>query len=253
MNWRIVSASVTGTAHRTAGAACQDSCWAQVDSAPGRPDTLSLFVADGAGSAAYGGEGAELAIQAAADFLAAKIACPEFALDDTLAVDCVSAVRAHLNAYASSRGHGVRDYACTFLGVLCSSQATLLMQIGDGAIVIDIGNGLEVPVAPMTGEYANMTRFVTDEDALEHLAHRFFTKPATRIAACTDGLQRLALNLFANTPHEPFFTPFFAALAKATPEQADSLHAALADFLDTAPVNERTDDDKTLALAVSTA
>ena len=62
--------------------------------------------------------------------------------------------------------------------------------------------------------------------------------------------QRLALNMASNTPHEPFFAPFFNTLATSTPEQRDALETSLRTFLGSAAVNERTDDDKTLVLAV---
>lgn len=40
------------------------------------------------------------------------------------------------------------------------------MQIGDGGVVVDFGHGLQLPLTPMVGEYANMTHFITDEDAV---------------------------------------------------------------------------------------
>jgi len=135
--------------------------------------------------------------------------------------------------------------------VLSSPHATLVLQIGDGGVVLDVGSGLEIAVTPMGGEYANMTHFVTDDDALEVLATRVYAVPARRVAAFSDGIQRLALNLASNTPHEPFFAPFFDGLARVRPEQEAQLEAALRRFLASPAVNERTDDDKTLALAVS--
>src|SRR5690606_20218465 len=125
-----------------------------------------------------------------------------------------------------------------------------VMQIGDGGVVVDTGDGLEVAVIPMSGEYANMTHFVTDEDAVNLLITKVYSEPALRVAAFTDGIQRLALNLASNTPHEPFFAPFFSGIAKATAEQAEHLNALLLKFLSSPAVNERTDDDKTLVLAV---
>lgn len=250
MSWRVVAASEIGTSHVANGTACEDSCWAQVDNlATGQP-LLSIFVSDGAGSAARGGEGADLAIQAAADFLAKKLGQGEFGLSDSLAADLVVAVRERIYAKADADGLKARDFACTFLGVLSSPLGTLVLQIGDGGVVIDVGSGLEVAVVPMSGEYANMTHFVTDDDAINVLATKAYADPVLRAAAFSDGLQRLALNMTANTPHEPFFTPFFSGMAKATPEQEDQLQALLVKFLGSSAVNERTDDDKTLALAI---
>ncbi len=250
MSWRVVAASEIGTSHVANGTACEDSCWAQVDVLPTGQPLLSIFVSDGAGSAAKGGEGAELAIQAAADFIARKLLQGEFGLSDTLATDLIVFVRERIYGKAEADGLKARDFACTFLGLLSSPVGTLVLQIGDGGVVLDVGAGLEVAVVPMSGEYANMTHFVTDEDAISVLVTKAYARPALRVAAFSDGLQRLALNMATNTPYEPFFAPFFSGMAKATMEQEDQLQALLLKFLGGAAVNERTDDDKTLALAV---
>ena len=250
MSWRVVAGSATGTSHTSTGLPCQDSCWAQVDVPAGKTPVLSIFVADGAGSAPHGGEGAEIAIKAAAEFMQKKLARPEFGLGDDFAVDCVMAVRAALFSAAEQERVRAREFACTFLGVISTNQGTLIMQIGDGGIVIDIGSGLEVPIVPMSGEYANMTHFVTDEDAVDRLESRVFSQPVVKAAAFSDGVQRLALQMDTNTAHEPFFAPFFKVLSTATAEQEDQLQDALMRFLNSEAVNDRTDDDKTLALAV---
>lgn len=245
-----MAASEVGTSHIANGKSCEDSCWAQVDlTASGQP-ILSIFVSDGAGSASYGGAGAELAIRAAAAFIEKKLEFAEFGLNDELAVECGMAVREHIYSHAESEGLKARDFACTFLGVICSQNATLVMQIGDGGIVLDVGNGLEVPIVPMIGEYANMTQFITDDDAVVMLTTKLYNAPASYVAVFSDGIQRLALNMATNTPHEPFFAPFFKVLTSVTPEQEIQLQHALIAFLRGEAVNERTDDDKTLAFAV---
>jgi hypothetical protein len=199
-----------------------------------RQPLLSIFVSDGAGSASRGGDGAELAIQAAAGFLANKLQQGEFGLSDSLASDLVVAVREEIYAMAEADGLKARDFACTFLGVVSSPLGTPVLQIGDGGVVVDARAGLEVAVIPMTGEYANMTHFVTDEDAVSVLETKTFPDPVLRVAAFSDGIQRLALNLADNTPHEPFFTPFFNSMEKATDEQEEQLHALLVKFLGSA-------------------
>ena len=211
---------------------------------------LSIFVADGAGSAARGGDGADLAVQTAASFIAGKLMLFEFGLSDDLAVSCVIAIREKLYAVAAAEGLTARDYACTFLGVISSEQATLVLQVGDGGIVLDMGAGLEVPIVPMVGEYANMTHFITDEDAVNVLETKTLAGPAIRVAVFSDGLQRLALNMATNTPHEPFFAKFFSVLGNLPVDKEDEMNTALVRFLSSPAVNERTDDDKTLALAV---
>lgn len=232
------------------GDVCQDSCLALVDIISNRPPLLSIFVADGAGTATHGGEGAELAIQASAAFVTKAYGLPEFELNENFAVECVKTVRECIFAQAEKMGSNTRDYACTFLCVLSFSQGTLVMQIGDGGIVLDVGQGLNVPVVPMSGEYANMTHFITDEDAINVLVSKVFPAKASKVAVFTDGIQRLALNMATNTAHEPFFAPFFKVMSTATSDQEDQLQSLLVNFLNSKSVNERTDDDKTLALAV---
>lgn len=250
MTWRVIAASVVGTSHTTTGTSCQDSCLAQVETDPAKPPFLTIFVADGAGSAPHGGTGAELAIEAAAAFVGQHYAqAGEYALNDHWAVECIQAVRAKIYAAADQQGAKARDFACTFLGVVASPITTLLMQIGDGGIVVDVGNGLAVPITPMAGEYANMTNFVTDENAIDVLAVEVLSSRPDKVAVFSDGVQRLALHMATNTAHTPFFDPFFTVLATATAAQEDHLQAELARFLQSSAVNERTDDDKTLALA----
>ena len=250
MTWRLVYASEVGTSHTHTATPCQDSSWAQVDQLADKELLLSVFVSDGAGSAAKGGNGAELAIEAAAALVAKKLKQGEFGLSDELATEIVIAVRERIYAAADTAGLKAQDYACTFLGLLSTTKGTLVLQIGDGAVVVDCGAGLEVAVVPMSGEYANMTHFVTDEDAVTILATKTYPDRALKVAAFTDGIQRIALNMSTNTPHEPFFAPFFNGMAKVSTEQEDQLHGLLVKFLGSAPVNERTDDDKTLVLAL---
>ncbi|EIY9293894.1 protein phosphatase 2C domain-containing protein [Escherichia coli] len=136
------------------------------------------------------------------------------------------------------------------LVMFLADGAGSVSQGGDGGVVVDFGHGLQLPLTPMVGEYANMTHFITDEDAVSRLETFTSTERVHKVAAFTDGIQRLALNMLDNSPHVPFFTPFFNGLASATQEQLDLLPELLKQFLSSPAVNERTDDDKTLALAL---
>jgi hypothetical protein len=247
LTWRVAAASAAGTSHLAVGKPCEDSCRVRVLSARRGP-LLSMFVADGAGSAELGGEGAALAVDAAARSLEARLH-GDFA-DDTLIRSIVADVRSDLVVASEARARRPRDFACTFLAVLATAEATAVAQIGDGGVVLDVGAGLELAIEPMAGEYANTTRFVTDEDALAAVASRTYAAPPLRVAAFSDGLQRLAIDMATLTPHAPLFERLFATLRAARPAQEAELAPALARFLDRPEVNARTDDDKTLALAV---
>lgn len=246
MTWRVVAAKAIGTAHQANGSACQDAYCVEQDD-----KTLLIFVADGAGSVAYGGEGAKLAVQTAVTWMQARLVetpLVDTGFPETWPGDCLVAVRDRLQEQATAAGHALRDYACTLLGVVISGGQCLIMQLGDGAIVLDNGEGWQLPIAPMIGEYANMTVFVSDVAAAARLVSLQLPVPRA-LAVFSDGLQGLALDLKKNCVHAPFFTPFFDVLAKVNDEQLADLPQALQKFLDSPAVTARTDDDKTLVLA----
>lgn len=209
-----------------------------------------MFAADGAGSAVCAEQGAEIAIEAALTYLDLLMHEPEFGLSDLLAVEFIKIIRDRIYTTAADKGRTARDFACTFLGLISSDQGTLAFQVGDGGIVLDTGSGLELAIPPMNGQYANMTYFVTDEDAIDHLASQPYPGRADRAAVFTDGVQMLAINMANQTVHEPFFTPFFGVLAHVDETKRSQLEPALARFLNSDQVNERTDDDKSMVIAV---
>jgi hypothetical protein len=98
------------------------------------------------------------------------------------------------------------------------------------------------------GEYANETYFLTLEDALEQVQVSVYEKAVNLLAVMSDGLTRLAINLPTDEPHLPFFRPLFAFVAHADEEEQASRQ--LLDFLTSERVCARTDDDKSLVLAV---
>lgn len=250
MTWRVVAASEVGTSHVETGRRCEDSCWAQVDWTGDGLPFLSMFVSDGAGSASHGGVGAELAIQAAIDFISKECQLGGVVLNRELAVRCVLAIRVQLNQRVELERLKIRDFACTMLGVFSSPSGTLVLQIGDGAVVLDVGCGLETAIVPMSGEYANMTHFVTDEEAEVVLETKSYRSQIRRVAVFSDGLQRLVLDMTTNQPYIPFFDKFFQTMVEIDVDREGELHGALVKFLGSAAVNARSDDDKTLALAV---
>lgn len=131
---------------------------------------------------------------------------------------------------------------------MLSPRAGVFAQVGDGAIVLGADGSYRAVTWPTSGEYANETTFITAdafEDAFECVR---WQGPVREVALLTDGLQRLALNYANRSVHAPFFAPMFQALLAA--EAPDLLGPELERFLDSPAVNERTDDDKTLVLAM---
>jgi hypothetical protein len=106
---------------------------------------------------------------------------------------------------------------------------------------------LRAVTTPRPGEYINETTFLSSPDALESAQWGVFHGRATHVAAFSDGLQMLALDMPAGTPHQPFFAPFlrFASEAQSGSDATD----ALVSFLAGSRITARTDDDVTLLLA----
>jgi hypothetical protein len=248
VNWRFINAAVRGTSHVRADLPCQDDCFVDVLSLGGN-ELLIAIVSDGAGSATHAKEGSGLVCESFVPAIEAWL--EEGGTIDTLdreQVECwIQRMRIAIQMRASQTTCAMRDFACTVVAAIVGRQASAFFQIGDGAIVIGSMKVYEVIFWPDGGEYANMTYFVTDDDWAKHLHFELRAGSNDDVALLTDGLQRLALHFETRSVHEPFFTPMFQTLQSDVPDS--ELDTALVAFLDSAPVNERTDDDKSLVLA----
>lgn len=260
MIWRVVQASCVGTSHIENGEVCQDECLAGTFCAPDGEEYFLGLVSDGAGSASHGRFGAEMACEKGREVIEQWI-CQKLSLS-RLTLETVThwvvAIRQHIYQAAEAKGLVLRDFACTLLGAIVGTKVAAFFQVGDGAIVIRDGDSLYPVFWPDAGEYANMTYFVTDEDALVHLRGKIWLSSREsslpgEVAMFSDGLQRLALMYESNTAYQPFFEPMFSTLRKADLSACDMLSEQLFHFLGSPKVNERTDDDKTLVLATRRA
>ena len=248
--WRVVAASVAGTAHLEMGLPCQDAHAYRL--LPG--GVLLAAVSDGAGSAEHGLEGAQLAVAAALAGLEAL--CQGAAPDDEAGWQAAltglfAEIHAHLAAQAAAAASPLQAWAATLTCALVTDDWLVVGQVGDGAAVAeDAGGVLFLAACPQRGEYANETHFLTALDADCHVAVYTRRGPAQALALTTDGLLRLALQLPAYAPHPLFFQPLLA-FARQAAHDAEA-QAELAEFLACERVCARSDDDKTLLLAVRT-
>jgi hypothetical protein len=137
-----------------------------------------------------------------------------------------------------------------------TSDRLVVAQIGDGAVVaMDMDDSLFTVTRLQRGEYANETHFLVQEDALDQLVIDVVDRPVQALAVMSDGLIRLALKMPSQEPHTPFFSPLFRFAASVEEDDAkrDAAGEQLAAFLSSDRVNARTDDDKSLVLAVRSA
>jgi hypothetical protein len=253
--WRFVAASVTGLSHEAAGEPCADACAVRVMRSGGE-GLLVAVAADGAGTSSRGSEGARLACASVLEEAARRAAsldCAPGVPTRAEVVAWVEAARQRVVEAAEREGLPLRDFSSTLLVAVVGESSALFFQIGDGAIVYRDGAGAYVPALwPQSGEYANCTFFLTDEDATDRVETATAAR-AHEVALLTDGLQGLALRLKAREAHGPFFEPMFARLREEHEQEPPSLRDELRSFLASAAVNARTDDDKTLVLATRLA
>ena len=252
-----MGASRRGTAHVRRGEPRQDARKVR----HGSDGALIVVVSDGAGSARHGGTGAALAARAVARAAEGALHGRAFeSLCEEDLQDWVDAARDTIGRGAERRTDAgapttLRDFATTLLLAVSDGHRTWTAHVGDGAIV---GRGAEsgdwaVLSWPATGDYAGTTYFLTDEPAPAlRVAHH--ETPISGLALLSDGLERLVLDFAAQTAHGPFFERMARPLdVRASQNQkgpSRDLSTALGAYLDSENVCRRSDDDKTLVVAV---
>ena len=250
--WRVLAQSAIGSSHLRENLPCQDMCAAAVLHDAQGHAVLALVASDGAGSACRAQEGARLVsdlfMEQARDHVAAGTGAGALTLSQ--ATEWVRRIAKGIREHAESLNLVPRDLASTLVGIIADRSGLAGFQVGDGAIVLASGLEYRPLFWPERGQYANMTHFVSDEDATDHLQFAVEREVADEIAVLTDGLQSLALNYAAKSAHAPFFAPLFIPIRDAVSSEAvQSLAEPLAHFLSSASLERRTDDDKTLILA----
>jgi len=241
--WRVASASVIGPAHLKQQSLCQDANRCSVIG-----DRLICAVSDGAGTAAHADIGA-------------RIAATHFVQSFTDAQDLAAIDREHMAGFfgslteilcreASENRTSLSEYACTLLGVVASPVNTIYFQIGDGAIVRPASDPGDYDWVfwPQHGEYANTTNFVTQVNA-QDVFELCVGPPVNEFAMFSDGLERLILHEATRRVHAPALLPIFQWL-RTEPAADDTGAQALTVYLESDHINTRTDDDKSLVVAV---
>jgi serine/threonine protein phosphatase PrpC len=218
--------------------------------AGGDAPAFCAIVCDGAGSAAYGGQGASLTCRILSVALRRHFCGRPDLPDDGQLWAWVDLARDAISAAAQRKGSNRRAFASTLVMLVVGVDGVLVGHIGDGAVVGREQDGLWRSLSwPDNGEYASTTYFVTDDPAPKLRLSRF-DGGMDAFALFSDGIEDLALDQKATIPHEPFFRTMIGPLdVAAEPGKNRRLSAALAQFLGSARVGERTDDDKSLILA----
>lgn len=246
--WKCVGVSVTGTSHIKKQMQCQDA-YLFKELAGGE---LIVAVADGAGSALLSQQGSQLVVKRAVTFLSNTISLYRPKSSGAwhyFVSQAFVLAYADLIQYALKQRRSVKDFATTLQIVVTTENWTVSAIIGDGAaVVLDVDDALFPVMIPQRGEYASETNFVTSSFSMKHLDVKVYSSPAQGIAVLTDGIVHVSINEKSNRPSSKFFIPFFKFLAATQSHQ--QAETGVVQFLESDQVNSKTDDDKTLVLAL---
>lgn len=248
--WTWAAARCRGVMHQRAGTRVQDAFACFAPQARGQP--LVAVVSDGAGSTTHGGYGAALLCRCVCSQARQHFASVDSLPDVDHLRSWMQVGRQHIAAAAARRQLLLRDFAATLVLMVSDGAESRVLHVGDGCAVIrDATSGAWSAITwPDHGEYASMTYFVTDElpirmQTAEHQGG------ISALALFSDGLEQLVLDLKARQPHGPFFDSMITPVASSSCAGKDrELSEKLSRFLNGAEINQRTEDDKTLILAV---
>jgi hypothetical protein len=250
MMWGWVGACARGSSHVRAGSACQDRAGCFEIVGPGRP--LLAIVSDGAGSAEFSDIGSRIVVNGFARCTVSHLrsGAQIESITEELVREWLDDIRNRIFVAAEKRGVKPRELAATLVAAIVSSERAVISHIGDGSCALrrQGAKDWEIPSWPAHGEYASTTFFVTDdpEPALRFLSiEGIFSE----LAIFTDGLERLALDFSNNAAFAPFFDSKFSYLSNLSGGRSRELSLGLRQYLDSGPILERTDDDKSLILA----
>lgn len=250
----MVFASVAGTSHARLALPCQDASTSEVLLTTTGEAVLVALVSDGAGSAPRADEGArvacEITLRCVRDLLASGGSVGDITREQAAA--WILQLQSEIGSRADAEDLRPRDFACTLLAAVVGADHAAFFQVGDGGIVVSTpeeGDEYGWVFWPESGEYENVTFFVTEPQATERLQHDLIRRPIDEVSLFSDGLQRLLLHYQTRTAHAPFFRSMLGTVRHADEAKLSTLGEGLSAYLTSPAVNERTDDDKTLILA----
>lgn len=252
MEWKYFYSTVKGTSHISSGTEKQDNCDSVMLNINGNNYLVSV-VADGAGSAKHSDISSAYVCKL---FIRKTKQWLEKDSIENLSREVVSTwfeyfqkvIKRLVSLYKLET---TRDFATTVLYALLSENLNIFVQIGDGIIAISDEQELSAVFLPQNGEFINTTNFATQSNAKDIFMFKTSTEHVKQIAMHTDGIEQIAFDFANQKPFLPFFTMFFNAIENVKNiGYSESLSNQLEKFLQSERVNKKTDDDKTLFIAV---
>ncbi|MGL5063687.1 MAG: PP2C family serine/threonine-protein phosphatase [Microcoleus sp.] len=197
IKWQCICATTVGRSHLQSHPQieCQDA--AKVVSTP----RAAIFLADGAGCARLSHLGSKSVVEELAGFIDSKQATHEEILDQEQIINCNDSDRGKEYAYkfvkyaveglrklANTEDCSVDDLKCTLLMAVSGKFYIFWLKVGDGFIVVEKDNKLELLGSLGKGEFANETTFISESLKDKAISYGFLpAQNVTGIAAFTDG------------------------------------------------------------------
>ncbi len=253
--WNTAFASAIGTSHEKTGNPCQDACHCRIVQLGDGQEVLLGIASDGAGSASRSQIGSKITVQMFLEKFGTLIKSEEdmYLINRNLILNWLEEVKAQIHIQAENEGLSSREFACTVLGAIVGPNHSIFFQVGDGAIIIseEDTNDYGWIFWPQHGEFANQTNFIIQDNLSEILCFDPFKRAVNRIALFTDGIERLVLNFSERSVYPPSLNSIFEWLRNNPQNNPDeSPSSALIAYLNSSFINSRTDDDKSLVMAV---
>ena len=242
--WNIVGGTALGTSHESSGLPCQDTVawWVAPADSHGLVKAV-VALADGAGSAALGEVGSQVAVAEVV-----RLAQTTTGDGDAKAMmaELFAGARRAVESAAGERHASPRHLATTLAVALATEREFAVAQVGDGIVAVRSRIAGLTGLTLQRGEYANESTFLTLGDELENFNIAVF--PAEEVDAfglSSDGMRLLITsNAILGTPHGPFFTDVFSGVEAGLNDEA------IVRFL--VEADDRTGDDKSLVVGVLT-
>lgn len=193
--WKNAYSRAIGRSHIKNDTPCQDAVIAITEPRP------AIFVADGAGSASnshFGSQGVVTQLHSAMESERIEAIQKEL-LDNESFVESentasyaqgfINTAITSLRKLSEEEEFSISSLKCTLLVVVAGSHRLFWLKVGDGFIVVENNESLEL-IGPIgKGEFANETSFISDKLNVKDIHYGFIpSKGITGISAFTDGV-----------------------------------------------------------------
>ena len=248
--WHQFCTSLAGTSHLAHSSPCQDA--SAITQLGPSGEIVILALSDGAGSASHSDIGAQTVVSHWMGYFTTLLhQCPD---PDIVLAECglpelhaiLGDIRQSVERNALAFEVSPSEFSATLLGAVLTPSGALVAQVGDGCWVGSVNGILGCLTWPTGGEFAGQTVFATSESAPNALQLVRLPYAPSALVGFTDGMERLLLDFSTQLPAVGFFKPVFEGL-KASPQ---TYGGQLEEYLESASVCERTDDDKSIGIVL---